>query len=190
MNDNQLYSYIEELTFPKLPYRSVKKDYSVLKNVNKKACAQCGGLCCKRCGCHFSPDDFQEISFDFLKKELEKGYISIDFVNGEMILEDFGVYILRIRNQDSPIVDTGYGKNNCILLTPNGCKLNYKHRPTGGKLLIPSEELRPGLLGEPPRRKCISSYDIRKCCYEWKPHKKLLYELSEYFKDKDFPCSL
>lgn len=103
-------------------------------------------------------------------------------------LSGFGVYILRARNQNAPIVDFGYKRSPCILLTEQGCKLDYEHRPTGGKLLIPSNEFH-SVFGVAERR-CISTYDIAKCCYEWKSHQKLLHDLSEYFKDKEIPCSL
>ena len=188
MNEDDFHKWFEELMYPTLPYRSIKKDYSISKNVNTEICSKCGGKCCKRCGCHFSPDDFQEISFDFLKNELEKGYISIDYVDGEMIYREFGVYILRVRNQDAPIVDLGYKRSPCVLLTEKGCKLDYEHRPTGGKLLIPSSE-RLSIFGVIERR-CTSTYSIDKCCYEWESHQKLLHDLAEYFKDKELPCSL
>lgn len=178
-DDARISSIIEEIMFPKLEYRSVKKDYTISKNVNPELCAKCGGKCCKRCGCHFSPDDFKEISFEALKKEIEKGYISIDYVDGEIILSNFGVYILRIRNQGAPIVDIGYERTPCILLTDKGCKLDYEHRPSGGRLLIPETEM-----------ECYTSYGITKCCFEWKPHQKILNHLLEYFADKDIPCSL
>ena len=177
------------MLFPTLPYRSVPKDYSEAKNVSSEICTECGGECCKRCGCHFSPDDFQEISFEFLKGEIEKGYISIGYIDGEVTYDDFGVYFLRIRNKNSPIVDFGHSPNPCILLKENGCKLTYEQRPSGGKLLIPSAELRTTIFGE-QKRTCFSLYGIEKCAYEWKPHKALLYDLVQYFKDKDFLCSL
>lgn len=28
------------------------------------------------------------------------------------------------------------------------------------------------------------------CCYEWMLHQKIICELINYFKDKDFPCSI
>lgn len=172
---------VERIMCPTLEYRSLKKDYAILKNVKSKVCSKCGGKCCKICGCHFSPDDFEEISFEFLKKELEKGYISIDYVDGEVIYQNFGVYILRIRNKNAGVVDTSMirQKRECILLTENGCKLDYAHRPTGGKLLIPDKNGR-----------CRSKYDIRDCCYEWKPHQRILLDLIEYFETKEIPCSL
>ena len=176
---------LDSIAYPKLPYRSIEKDYDNPQNVNPEICAECGGQCCKRCGCHFSPDDFEEISFEFLKKEIEKGYISIDYVDGEMIWQTIGVYILRIRNQGAPIVDEGYKRTPCILLTEKGCKLDYAHRPTGAKLLIPSDKL-----SMDNERLCSSIYTIGSCCYEWQPHQRILRQLVEYFHDKEIPCSL
>lgn len=180
---NQLY---EKLFFPTLKYRSIEKDYDISKNVNSSVCAECGGACCKMCGCHFSPDDFEDISFESLKKEIEKGYISIDCVDGEVIYSDIDVYILRIRNQEAPIVDMGYRpRRPCILLTEQGCKFDYEHRPSGGKLLIPDTTS-----SFDHQNRCNSKYSIADCCYEWKPHQKVLYQLAEYFEKKDIPCSL
>ena len=170
------------------PERTIVKDFTDEKNVNPKICSECGGECCKRCGCHFSPDDFEEISFEFLKKELEKGYISIDYVDGEFLYQFYGIYILRMRNQDAPIVDTWYKRSPCILLTENGCKLDYEHRPTGGKLLIPSNMFYP--VSGKLERICRTTYGIEECCYEWRPYQKILHELVKYFKDKDFTCSI
>ena len=185
MTKEEFCQWFEDLKYPTLPYRSLKKDYNISKNVNLEICSQCGGKCCKWCGCHFSPDDFEQITFDYLKKEIEKGYISIDYVDGKMIYETFGIFILRIRNQDSPIVDSGFRRTPCILLTEKGCKLDYEHRPTGGKLLIPSKTL-----SNKTTIDCHQTYSIVNCCYEWKSHQKILHDLAMYFKDKEFPCSL
>lgn len=170
------------------PYRSMKRNHSIFKNVNKKICKECGGECCKNCGCHFSPDDFKEISFEFLKKEMEKGYISIDYVHGNLIFESSGLYILRIRNQGAPIVDLGYKRTPCILLTEKGCKLKYRKRPSGGKYLVPSNQFSSNK--PTPIRKCLSIYTIVDCCYDWKPYQKILVKLTEYFQDKEIPCSI
>lgn len=160
-----------------------------LKYVNPKLCTECGGACCKRCGCEFSPDDFSEISFETLKNEIEKGYISIDFAYGEEILRSSGVYFLRARNAGRPIVDTEDVRGSgCILLTDSGCKLDYEQRPSGGRLLIPAEE-KKNFLGENTRI-CKSDYKIEECCDEWIPFQEIIGELINYFKDKDFPCSI
>lgn len=152
----------------------------ISENVNSKICSECGGRCCKQCGCFFSPYDFKEISFEFLKKEIEeKGYISIGYVDPDKSKMTFDVFILRIRNQGKPVVDTSYGRKQCILLTEQGCKLDYKHRPTGGKLLIPSKE-----------GPCISKYTLMDCAKEWQSYQRVIFELMEYFEGKEIPCSL
>lgn len=184
------YSFSEILKkILKPSHRKIEKKYDILKNVNTKICSECKGLCCKNCGCHFSPDDFEEISFEYLKKELEKGYISIDFVDEEFTIAPFGIYILRIRNQGAPIVDTFRMSNSpCILLSQTGCMLSYNKRPSGGKLLIPSNEF-SFYLGEKIRN-CMQTYPISDCCEEWKPYQKILKELRDYFNNKDFPCNI
>lgn len=118
---------------------------------------------------------------------MKKSYISIDYVWGEVICSNIGVLFLRVRNQGTPIVDTAlHGRMPCILLTKNGCKLDYKKRPTGGRLLRPSSTISRIT----NKRECYSQYGIEECCYEWKPHQKILHQLVEYFKEKDFPCLL
>lgn len=192
LEQDEILRNIEIFFYPELPYRSLKKEYSILTDVNSEVCAECGGECCKRCGCHFSPDDFEEISFEFLKGEIEKGYISIDCVDEDIALfettVELGTFFLRIRNQGAPIVDVGFKKTPCILLTEKGCKLDYKHRPTGGKLLIPSEEKISTYSCF--MRECHSKYSIEACCFEWEPHQKVLHKLRKYFLDKEIPCSL
>lgn len=179
--------FLSRVRFPNEPYRSVVKNYDAPENFNPSICAECGGECCKRCGCEFSPDDFEEISFEFLKKEIEKGFITIEMIDSDGYELQDSTLILRMRNKNSPIVDSQWKKTPCILFTEKGCKLDYAHRPTGGKLLRPSEE-KTGTIFR--RRRCSSTYSIESCCYEWWPHQKVLYELAEYFKDKDFPCSI
>lgn len=168
---------------PKLLHRSVDKDDDYAKYVNSEICSECGGECCKRCGCHLSPNDFKKISFNFLKKEIQKGDISIDYVKGERIDQNFGVYILRVRNQDAPIVDIECKwPTPCILLTKKGCGLAFKNRPAGGRLLIPSKKFLS--LSNKEIRECIPEYSIIDCCAEWRPHQEVLVKLIEYFKGR------
>lgn len=172
MNPNNLIlEAIMQLDSPKK--RRIKKDYDISKNVNKEICTKCGGECCKICGCHFSPDDFKKITFESLKEEINKGYISIEYVDREHIYSNHGCYILRIRNENSPIVEINRThRKACMMLTEHGCKFDYKHRPTGGKLLIPSKEGR-----------CKNKYSIRDCCYEWEQYQNILCDLVDYFKE-------
>ena len=87
MNVGEMAQMLESVLNPERYYQSLGKDYATAKNVNVEICKGCGGECCQRCGCDFSPDDFQEISFEYLKQQMEKGYISIEnkFI---VILED------------------------------------------------------------------------------------------------------
>ena len=159
--------------------RSVNRSLEdISKNVNSEICSECKGRCCKHCGCFFSPYDFEEISFEFLKKEIEKGYISVSFLDADLIKQP-EVFILRIRNSGKPVVDTGYPKSPCILLTEKGCKLDYEHRPKGARFLIP--------LKEGP---CRSEYSLIDCANEWKVYQDVIFELMYYFEGKEIPCSL
>ncbi len=168
--------------------RKIEKTYDIAKNINPQICSECKGLCCKTCGCHFSPNDFDKISYKYLKKELEKGYISIDCIKGILINESSDIYFLRIRNQNAPIVDIqSKSKATCMLLTSKGCLLTYQKRPSGGKLLIPSNKFNNYFGIE--LRKCTQTYPIKACCIDWKPYQKILKKLCNYFCDKDFKCN-
>lgn len=130
-------------------------------------CVVCKGECCKRMGCHFSPEDFDDISFESLKAEIEKGYISIDW------WEDYEPqYYLRIRNKQAPIVDPSWG-GECILLTDKGCPLPFKKRPLGARALKPKEEW----FGS-----CQTYYDKETCKNDWQKYDDILRELVDYFR--------
>ena len=44
---------------------------------NKNICRECGGKCCKKCGCDYSTDNFQDLSMKALEEILSEGKISI-----------------------------------------------------------------------------------------------------------------
>lgn len=170
----------KDRNFPKLNYRSIKKDYEEARNVNIDSCKKCGGYCCKTCGCHFSPDDFKSVSYRYLKNKIKEGYISIVYVSE---YSSTGTFILRMRNYGAPIVDlrdSGFG--GCIILTEKGCPLPYDKRPSGAKLLIPQKDYDPDQLTEPH---CQCNYTLEQCAYEWLPHKKTLYRLARYFRNRN-----
>ena len=179
---------IEEWKSSKLQYRSLEKNYDLTRNVNEEVCKKCRGVCCKQCGCHFSPDDFKEISDEYLKKELEKGYISIDYIDGGYLHRLSGIYILRIRNKNSPVVDIESTGGQCILLDEDkGCPFSYNERPSGAKLLIPEQEHKRFIFRV---KMCEQKYSIKDCCYEWEPHQQVLKKLIKHFKHEYIKCSL
>jgi hypothetical protein len=131
------------------------------------ACAECKGLCCKHMGCHFSPTDFEDISFDNLKKEIEKGFISIDWWES-----DVHQYYLRMRHVNAPIVDPSWG-GRCVLLTDKGCPLPFEKRPLGARALKPISN------GE-----CRVHYSKEMCKDDWLEYSDILSALVLYFNSK------
>lgn len=130
------------------------------------ACRKCQGACCKNMGCHFSPTDFKEISFDYLKEVIMKGYISIDWWEEP---DDSPSYFLRMRNVGGPIIDPSWG-GRCVLLTDDGCPLSFNERPLGARSLKPS-----------PDGYCVVHYSKEQCKYDWANYSDILKELVEYF---------
>jgi len=128
-------------------------------------CAICGGMCCKRMACHYSPTDFKDLSYDGLKSEIEKGRISIDWWN-EVDREKS--YYLRARHVGAPVVDPSWG-GVCMNLTDTGCSLSWEERPLGGRSLKPN------------RGSCGGDYSKEICKNEWKDYSEVLEELVEYY---------
>lgn len=144
--------------------------------VNHLICAKCGGKCCDVTGCHYSPYDFKEITYEYLSKLIrEKRYICIRVIKEKQNFLKKEIYYLKIRDIGDDIVVgnslqmLGVG---CVLSTAEGCRLNDKHRPTGGKYLIPNE------FGH-----CKQYYDINFTAYEWSKSKyqRILKKLFQEF---------
>lgn len=132
-----------------------------------RVCKLCKGWCCSFYGCHYSPYDFPEISFDALKKEIEKGKISIDWWEAEP-----REYFLRARHIGEPVVCGSWG-GICVNLTDTGCSLSWEERPLGGKALKPGKSLRD---------ECKTSYSKETCKNEWQKHAAVLRELVAHFE--------
>ena len=160
--------------FPNKFYKPVYKLIDAEHNVNNEHCSLCKGRCCKKAGCHFSPDDFGKITYRKLKKIIDKGYIRIEFIPKKYLSLNDGVFILRIRNVDEPVVGK-FRKTGCMFLTENGCKLDYNHRPTGGKLLIP-------IIDYEGIGRCYNMYSVDDCCKEWYTFRRIIRKLVKHYK--------
>ena len=136
-----------------------------------EVCSECKGCCCRRMGCHYSPHDFKDLSYEGLKAEIEKGRISIDWWEGMRHRE----YYLRARHVGEPIVYGSWG-GRCVNLTDNGCSLSWEERPLGGKALKPA--------ADPKTEPCETSYSKEDCKNEWKPYSEILSRLAVYFAIK------
>ena len=162
--------------------RHYEKNYDDPQLQDTELCALCGGICCKRCGCFLSPDDFPDLSEEGLKREIDKGYLVIEEVDLDMIYMDGFAFIIRVRNVTDPVyIGMSYRapSSPCILLGEHGCKLDWEHRPAGGKLLVPAEH-----------GKCWSKYGLEETVREWKPYQRLLVKLGRYYDGRDIPCTL
>ena len=131
-------------------------------------CTKCQGKCCKHMGCHFSPEDFEEISYDALKAEIDKGHISIDWWEG-----DRPEFFLRMRHVNAPVVDPSWG-GRCILLTDEGCPLPFDKRPLGARALEPRKDFR-----------CKTHYSKENCKNDWKKYEDILKKLYKEYRWKE-----
>lgn len=138
-----------------------------------KQCAKCKGKCCKRMGCHFSPTDFEETSYEYLKDVLYSGFVSIDWWDERDGSQGF---YLRMRHIGAPVVDPSWG-GRCVMLTDDGCLLSFEERPLGGRALKPSYD-----------EGChVTEYGKYECKKEWEPYHDILQRLHDEFIRLDVP---
>lgn len=141
------------------------------KNENLDICRECGGMCCKKCGCDYAPSDFDDLSYKALLSVLSEGKISIvatlNFMrlgNGKLISTP--ILYLRARNVDRDVVDLLSMKTKCSQLTDTGCSYSYEDRPRGGVNLTPSND--------GPCRPMDSPIDM---ILSWVPYQKSLRKI-------------
>lgn len=166
--------------FPKLGPQLAHENLSDSVVIDKKLCSACKGVCCKVCGCFFSPFDFEKITFEYLSEQIaRKGYISIRYIPKTRSGQGTGVFVLSVRNSDADIVDIPLrSRGGCSLLTDKGCPFSDEERPTGGRLLIPVGNVDKKGKAHP---NCFQSYRIEDVCCEWLPYKKILQKLAYKF---------
>ena len=122
-------------------------------------CEKCKGSCCKHMACHFSPSDFEELTFEHLSEKIDEGWISIDWWES-----DEPQYYLRVRHVNAPIVDPSWG-GTCVLLTDTGCPLPFEKRPLGARAL------------EPTPNGCVVHYSKYDCKNDWLKYDDILRKL-------------
>jgi len=141
-----------------------------LNLIDSECCQECGGRCCKHCGCVYSPDDFENLSYSYLRNLLEKENISVvsQFI-GDRRHTSYFLY-LRARNLGRDTIDLFSLKTVCASLTETGCAYPKEKRPQGGLLYIPKKN-----------HQCYMLYDGRTGYEEWIQHQKVLERLVQYF---------
>ena len=140
------------------------------KYEDKSICAECGGFCCKKSGCDYSPKDFDDLAINKLHEKLLEGNISIIAYlifkrsgNGKLYAEPF--LYLRARNVDRGIVDLVSYKKRCSMLKEDGCSYSIDKRPFGGVNLIPGKNA------------CIPEVEPYDIVMEWEKYQKILSRL-------------
>ena len=178
MKDNRFPSkeYLENKEV--MAYYHNFEDPSIFKSSD---CKKCKGHCCKKCGCAYFVEDFEDLSFESLKKELEKETISItsvlelDKIRDQVI--NSPVLFLRTRNRKREIVDLFSEKTRCSLLTPDGCPYSFEERPLGAIMLLPAYKN-----GE---RACESLELVNDIALKnWKKYQTVLKRLVQYYTGK------
>ena len=165
-------------------HQKVWKYYAERRNENVHICRECGGNCCKNVPCHYSPDDFEDLSYRAMKRLMkQKKYISVVRFSKRIVEVSFDYevsnaykhfYILRIRTSGTGIaarageIEDG---DLCMMLTDKGCKLPYEMRPKGARMLIPKWE-----------KRCEQLYNMDDCVHDWVYHQQLLSRLYSYFE--------
>lgn len=141
-------------------------------------CKQCGGRCCKKCGCDYSALDFDDLSYKTICEFLSEGKISVVSMvsfdrlsNGKKIANLF--LYLRARNVDRDVVDLISVKTRCSQLTEIGCSYTYDDRPTGGKNLVPVEG-----------GKCYPAEDQFELVKTWQPYQNVLRKVVKRYTGK------
>jgi len=157
------------------------------KTENRNLCAECGGYCCKKCGCDYFVSDFENMKLDYLIDVLNTGRVSVvsflDFKTlptGKIICNP--TLYLRARNINRDEIDLLSFKTTCASLEENGCYYDLEHRPSGGSTLIPrviDEEFA-----------CYNEIDKLEELKKWNAYQKVLERLVKRFTGKSVQAKL
>ena len=70
--EDDFHGVVEELVKNPEGYRQkVLEYYENVKAENPEVCKKCGGVCCQRAPCHWSPRDIEDLSYKGLKKHFD-----------------------------------------------------------------------------------------------------------------------
>ena len=141
---------------------------------NRAICKECGGYCCKKCGCDYFVSDFESLKIENIEELLATGRVSIvaalEFIrtrNDELIANPF--LYLRARNINRGEIDLLSFKTTCASLTEEGCFFDLEKRPSGGACLIPKVEKNTIC--------CYSEVDRTEELRKWAPYQTVLQKV-------------
>ncbi len=168
-----------------------KEEQEGVKYINFERCKRCGGICCMMSACDCSPYDF-DCNISEMRKALLSGYYSLDFARltaaafvrqgtyltlsiSEILQNKHEAFYIHPKNGfNRPIVDIIHDSSDnkpcCLYSYKTGCELPYEKRPKGGRLKVPTLDL-----------KCPSSYTRDVLVEEWRPFKEQLFNFAKEF---------
>ena len=148
---------------------------NILKIEDRSLCAECGGQCCKKCGCDLFISDIEKPEYDYINKLLDSGRVSIvsriyvlPLKNGSYAINPF--LHLRARNIDREAIDLFSLKKTCASLEEGGCFWDLDHRPSGATHVKPFKNA----AGE---FTCKSTLDHKAEIKKWEKYQKLLAKI-------------
>ena len=141
------------------------------KTCNPELCSNCGGRCCKTCGCSYFPEQLPMKNEELMTK---KG-ITISSMAFDSHARKLPKPILYVRASN---IGEGLRETKpvgtCKFLTDKGCSLSYEERPLGGTLIVPFQ----GLGG------CYALYSDEEFIELWLPYQQLLQEIVDEIGDR------
>lgn len=160
----------------------------LFENCKEDLCIECGSTCCKNGGCYLYAENFGDISLERLREEIEKGYISIGFIEDPEYYSLCGIFVLRVRSRGEKIVNImslEKTRDSCMLLGKNGCLISEAGIEKSSVRFVPKTDCH-GLVY------CEEECDMYDLAIGWKKYQAILDVLAKDFElfPEDFPCML
>lgn len=107
-------------------------------------CAECGGECCKSSPGIYSPGQIEPFTLDRIMQMIRNEQCAVDYWEGDIESSDLYscIYYVRPAGKGAKrLVDPSW-EQECVQLTPNGCKLSTNNRPLQCLALVPVNGMR------------------------------------------------
>lgn len=113
---------------------------------NHSLCKKCGGKCCINSPCILHESDMPDKNPSKIIETIQDNNFSINALLEPGYYKNFDYfkfpyYFVSSATHISPRVDLLDMPGECANLTKKGCAFDSKHRPMGGRLLVPSEDM-------------------------------------------------
>lgn len=153
----------------------------MIQYTNRELCRRCGGKCCRNGGGIYSPEDFEEITFNSILKLYYDNQIMFYPVFSSK--NERAGFILRVPQKGCGKIQRGINpeRGECSFWKEGeGCTYqNYRSRPRGCKLMIPNEVN--------DRLRCLPIYDEEEALEEWLHYESIIENVCYYLLSLERP---